>query len=331
MRGVATLSGPRELYKYAITRRCIRKDSKNLRYIELERLTDKSTLLELARYLFKKYESDPKRSAFSLYYRSFQMTQSFLPEIWDRILKDVRLEQEYWSIEAEINNAQQAEEEYKLSVEETKVLDEFLAHQHRINLDVEDWFLHAHILMEKYTKLFKLVLQLTKGNDRRFNKIPSRSFHKHIKFFQTEKTGILDEKYVDLIKDCSNWYVSEIKDVRDDLITHEQIGRFWGSSTSPDTFSISRFNRPDTLVNPLYSLADKYKEKFLILQSERNVFNLLSFFEANASKLEAIDAKTISDIRRKYGRSFPDIPELYNKMNTFFSSVNDYLISQTEK
>jgi hypothetical protein len=300
-----------------------------LEYVALEALTDKSTLLELTRYLLKKYESSPKRSAFSLYCRSFQMTQSFLPEIWDRLLKDVKLEQEYWSIEAEINNAQQVQEEYELSAEETKVLDEFLAHQHRINLEVEDWFLHAHILMEKYTKLFKLVLQLTKEDNKLFKRIPSRSFHEHIKFFRTLKTGILDEKYASFINDCSNWYFSDVKDVRDDLITHEQIGRFWGSSTSPDTFSISRFNRPDTLVDPLYSLADKYKERFVILQSERNVFNLLSFFEANASKLEAADAKIISDIRRKYGRRFPDIPELYKKMNTFFSSVNDYLISQT--
>jgi hypothetical protein len=299
-----------------------------MKFVELERLSEKSRLLELAKHLRTKYGDHPKRSAFSMYYRSFSTTHLFLSEIWDRILKDVRLEQENWSIEATIHDASQVQEEYEPSSEERKVLDEFLKHEHRINLDIEDWFLHAHILMEKYTKLFKLILQLI-GNNKQVNCVPNRSFHEHIKFFRAHKVGCLDEKYIDLINGCGQWYFPDIKDVRDDLITHEQIGRFWGSSTSPDKFSISRFNRPDTLVEPLYSLADKYKGRFANLETEKNVFNLLNFFEANLSKLEASDAQEITDIRRNYGRPFPDIPELYGKISSFFSSVNDYLISRT--
>lgn len=301
----------------------------NLKYIQLEQLTNKSTLLELARHLFEKYKSGPKRSAFGMYYHSFQMTQSFLPEIWDRLLGDVRLEQEYWGIEACINNAEYVGEEYTLTMDEKNILKEFAAHQHRSNLDVEDWFIHAHILMEKYAILFKLALELSDKNTREVGKIKSKSFHEHLNFFSICHKGILDEGYTSIIIGCSKWYSPEVKDVRDDLIIHEKIGRFWGTSTTPDSFSFSRFNDPESLVESLYSLRNKYKKDNPVIQQENNVFNLLAFFETNESRIEANDSQRVKEIRKRHGRPIPDIPELYTKMNSFFSAVNDYLIAKT--
>lgn len=299
-----------------------------MEYTDLEQLNDKSRLLELARNIWKKHQSGPNGSGFSMYYRSFQMTQGFLREIWDRIVRDVRLDNDYWSIQAGIHDAQELQEDYKLSTEEAKTLDEYEQHKCRLNLDVEDWFLHAHILMEKYTKLFKIIISLTQPENNHIDKIPNRSFHEHTKLFLNANNGITSKKYSELVKLSVEWYFPDIKDVRDDLITHEQIGRFWGSSITPKRFSISRFIRADGMVSKLNELAEKYQKTYAILEKERNIFNLMSFFEANIARVEAKDAQLIKNIRKNYGRDFPNIPKLYFKMNNFFSSVNDYFLQE---
>lgn len=301
----------------------------HLNFVNLEPLNDKNTFLELARKLWNKYERDATRSAFGMYLRSFQMTQSFLPEIWDRLLVDVRLEQDYWGVESRIHDAERDGEDYTLTEGEKKVLEEFSAHRERSSLDIEDWFIHAHVLLEKYAILFKLALMLSNKDSKEIEKIKSKSLHQHLNFFRVCHKGILDEGYTSITEDCSKWYFSEVKDVRDDLIIHEKIGRFWGSSTFRDSFSFSRFNSPDSLVAPLYSLRDKYKKGNPIIENEENVFNLLTFFESNASRIEPTDLEKVKRIRKNYGRPFPDIPELYKKMNAFFSTVNDYLMPRT--
>ncbi len=255
------------------------------------------------------------------------MTQGFLREIWDRIVRDVRLDH-YWSIQAGIHSAQELQEDYTLSSEEAKTLDEYEQHKCRLNLDVEDWFLHAHILMEKYTKLFKIIISLTQSENKHIDQIPNRSFHEHTKLFLNANNGFTSKKYSELVKDSVDWYFPDIKDVRDDLITHEQIGRFWGSSITPTSFSISKFIRPDGMASKLNELAEKYQKTFAILEKERNIFNLMSFFEANIARLDAKDAQLIKNIRKNYGRDFPDIPNLYIKMSNFFSSVNDYFLQE---
>jgi hypothetical protein len=301
-------------------------------YVELEKLTDKSTLLELAQDLSKRY---PKANvAFNLYYRSFHMTQLFLSEIWDRILKDLQLEQKYWNVQGEIEAKMQyyeLGEEYELSEEEAKIVNEYSKHEYRLNLDVEDWFLHTHILMEKYVKLYKLLMIMT-AKDREYAKfaheLPNRSFHEHQKSFIKSDTRIRDEKYIEIINNCKSWYDSDVKNVRDDLIEHEQIGRFWGRETSATQFTISRFRRTDRMTEKLYRLRDKYEKAYSVLQGQMNIYKLLNFFETNLTKLEQADAQMIIGIRKEYGRRFPDIPTLYAKMNHFFSLVNDYFMSE---
>jgi len=295
----------------------------------LEELNNKNKLLELAMFLQKKYGRD-KLAPFNMYYRSFRMTQLFLTEIWDRILKDVQLDNEYWAIQAEIHDA--APEEYELSHEEAQILKEYSEHSHRLNLDVEDWFLHAHILMEKYVKLSKILMVLTskdKAAAKLANGLPDRSFHNHMdQFLNPNKKGMKDDKYAEVVKLCDSWYESDLKDVRDDLIQHEQVGRFWGHSITPNEFRISRFRYTRRMLEKLYALRDKYAKVYTALEGEQNFFALIDFFEANFAKLDKGDKDRIKGIRKEYGKDFPDIPQLYSKMNHFFSLANDYFISK---
>lgn len=300
-------------------------------YVELEKLTEKSAILELARNLRKHYEKTRDWPAFNMYLRSFHMTQNFLTEIWDRILQDIQLGNKYWNIQAELHYSE-LQDEYDLSEEDAKILEEYSKHEYRLNLDVEDWFLHAHILMEKYVKLFKLIMILISGNEQNekgAHELPNRSFDRHFKYFlRLDKKGIADETYLEIIKASVSWYYSDLKDVRDDLIEHEQIGRFWGSGISPGHFSISRFRRTDAMTKKLYELRDKYQKAYTILQGQVNIYELMNFFETNILRLEPVDVSIIKGIRKGYGRDFPDIPTLYSKMNRFFSAVNDYFVSK---
>jgi len=123
-----------------------------LSYPKLTELTDKSTFQELVTTLKEKYPRE-KMANFFMQLRSFRMTQSFLSEIYDRIVKDIKTERKYWSIRAEFEYFQN--EEYDLSDEEKQLLKEYPKIKTRLYLDIEDWFLHAHILMEKFSKLSK--------------------------------------------------------------------------------------------------------------------------------------------------------------------------------
>lgn len=263
-----------------------------------------------------------------MYYRSFRMTQLFLTEIWDRILKDLRLNSEYWTIQAEIHYWEE-DGEYKLSEGEVKIIAEYEKHEFRLNLDVEDWFLHAHILIEKYVKLFKILMILTSRNETESkwaNELPNRSFNDHIKkFTKTEIEG--NKEYSEIVDGCKAWY-SDLKNVRDDLIEHEQVGRFWGRSTYPDHFAISRFRHTEKMIKKIYELRDKYEKTFQELKGKGNFFELLDFFESNIKKLEPGDVDRVANIRKEYGCDFPDIPQLYSRMNKFFSLVNDYFVSR---
>jgi len=262
-------------------------------------------------------------------YRSFRITYSFIPEIWDRIVKDIRLDIRNSGIEADLHY----DESYTPTKEENEILSEYKKHNQRLNLDVEDWFIHTHILLMKYTRIALLFYQLMSNseNKKKLKGFEYASFNEHIKeCINPEKKEIPDVNYRRIIKEKTTWYKTEIKDIRDDLIQHETVPRFWGSSVHSKKdhtlFSLSRFRHNKKFIDSLYTLRDKYSSAFPEIKDEINYFNLLFFFEKNTEKINDSDKDRVLNIRKKYGRKFPDIPELFNKISDFLTSVNDYFI-----
>lgn len=299
---------------------------------KLEKLDDRNRLYQVVRELQKHFPLE-KLASLNMFYRSFNMTHCFLPEIWDRLLEDAQLDKEYWSIYVRLYDPA-LEEERTPTPEEAQILKRYRAHWHRLNLDVEDWFLHAHILMEKFARLAKELIFLTSveaETAKRVKNLPTKSFHKHLKFFlRSDNQKTVDIEYAKILKESAAWYSKDLKDIRDDLIQHETPARFWSYSISPK-LKVSRVRHSEKLVQALFKLRDKYAETYVVLKDEKNFFALLSFFETHIDKLEVSDSERVKQIRRNFGRAFPNIPTLYSKINSFFSLVNDHFMLKSRK
>lgn len=296
----------------------------------LEKLDERSTIWQVIHELQKHFPPE-KLASLSMVYRSFNMTHSFLPEIWDRILEDAQLDNQYWSIYAKLYDPN-LEEEGTPTPEEAEILKRYKRHQNRLNLDMEDWFLHAHILMEKFARLAKELMLLTSANaedTKQLRELPTKSFHEHINFvLKTDNQKKLDVEYVQIVREMAAWYSHDLKNVRDDLIQHETVARFWGHFISQYELRVSRFRHSKKLVQELYRLRDKYAETHAIVRGKQNFFNLLSFFETYIDRLEKSDSDRVRQIRKTYGRDFPHIPTLYRRINDFFSLVNNHFMSK---
>ena len=80
----------------------------------------------------------------------------------------------------------------------------------------------------------------------------------------------------------------------------------------------------------LYEIRDKYSEKYPNIKKEKNFFDLLKFFDIQKEQIESKDIEIVDNIKKAYGKTFPDIPELYSKMNKFLSSINDYFLEKAK-
>lgn len=295
---------------------------------QLEELNQKTTLTEVMQELSKRLDHQ-KSADLLMFYRSFRMTQSFLPKIYMRILEDAKLDCDYWRIFAELNDPGL---ERPATAEELIIIRQYKEKQGLLNLDMEDWFLHAHILMEKFAKLSRELLIVTSSNaisERKAQHTPFGGFHDHLTFFLQPKPNIDDAEYCKIIREANTWYIQDIKDVRDDMIQHEIVAKFWGYSTSPGAVRISRFRYSERDKEILYSLRNKYSEiwSYPLFKILASYVEILSFLEKNIGKMETEDADRLRHIRKKSGRQFPDIPRLYSKMNTFFALVNDHFLT----
>jgi hypothetical protein len=284
----------------------------------------------------KKYFNNDELKQINLAYMSFSRTLSFFPEIWDRIRDDILLRVKNIQIEAKIHDSMYYQnEEIELSEDEENILKMYKKHKNRLNLDVEDWFIHMVILFTKIPKIVTRFYQLIAKNEdekKLANGIKHKSFNEHINSKDNRKImKKLDIEYVKIIDKYKEWYMNDVKYVRDKLIQHETIPRFWGSSTRSTSnevqFSLSKFRSDELFNSTIYNIRDQYSEVFPDIKDENNYFKLLRFFETNIEKLDPSDMDRIKGIRNRFGRDFPDIPKSFEIMSNFISSVNSYFLT----
>lgn len=300
---------------------------------ELVKLNARNTLSEIVIEL-EKYLASEDFGSLNMFHRTFMMTFRFLPEIWNRILEDARLDVEYWKVYIDLY--QPGVDERQPTVEELKILNTWRRHRFRLNLDIEDWFIHSYLLMDKFAKFVKRLTQLISKTPQELklaNDIPDRSFEKHRKFYLNSKKQrqITDTGYAEIIRKNTTWYIKELKNIRDDLIQHETVPRFWGYNVSRNRMRLSRFRHDPKLLEILYELRDKYAPIYPQLEGERNFFTLFAFFEEHIGNLDDKDVKRVEHVRKSYGSRFPDIPKLYNKMSNFFCLVNKHFVLEILK
>jgi hypothetical protein len=299
---------------------------------DYEQPDTKSSFRELAGALSKHYGLHPLIPLVR-YLFTFRTTQKFLLEIWNRILKDRALHEKYWDIYIDLYDP--SGDERQPTQEEAQILDEYKDHQLLLNLDLEDWFLHAHILMEQFSRVTReimIILAPKKETAKQLRGINPKSLADHIDYFLTGKGKCHDARYSELLREASKWYEIDLKDVRDDLIQHDATARLWSTSLSNGKLKVSKvLGASEKLLKELYELRDKNLGRFPFLKDDVNFFSLLEFFEKNISKLEHSDAEKVKNIRKKYGRQLPDIPELQSKMNKLFRDTNDHFIGKLQE
>lgn len=296
------------------------------------RLNEKIVFSEIMNKLDKRL-SDEDLISLNMHRNSFVMTLNLLTEIWSRIQEDAKLHNEYWHVYAELYDPYA--DERKPTLGELGILKSFDDHWFRLNLDIEDWFIHSYILLDKFAKFAKkLVFLLSRQPEERriAARIPDKNFDKYKRFYinPRNRNSIKDTEYLEIITSTSSWYNNDLKNVRDDLIQHELVPKFWTYDTSCGKIRIGRIRHSKELVQTLYTLRDKYATIYPEIRDENNFFSLLSFFEGRIGKLDHLDADTISKVRKQFGRNFPDIPGLFSKMTNFFSLVNDHFIGIIE-
>ena len=296
-------------------------------------LSEKYTFSEIVEYLREQLSRDAFGSL-NMFYRTYMMTFIFLSEIWYRILGDAELDIKYWNIYVDLY--QPGAVKRKPTAEEAEILEKWGKHKFMLNLDVEDWFIHSYILMDKFTRFIKrLFYSISQKPEERklVNRIPTKNFDKHRKFFidDSKKHLITDHKYAKIIRNNTTWYIKELKNIRDDLIQHPNVPKFWGYDVTPDRVRLMRFRHHPKLLEIMHSLRDKYESVYPEIKDEINFYPLLLFFEKQINDLEESDTKKITEVRKSFGAHFPDIPNLFKKMSKFFSLVNDHFILEIQK
>lgn len=99
-------------------------------------------LLELIGELRNRLDTE-KFGKINMLLRSVHTTFLFLGEVWQRILDDVNLDQEYWPIYVDLYGPGALKREP--TKEELRVLQEWGKHYFRLYLDIEDFFIHGNI------------------------------------------------------------------------------------------------------------------------------------------------------------------------------------------
>lgn len=290
--------------------------------------SEKSNLREAFRTVLRKFTREEYTKT-ALNYRTFYWTSTFLPIIWKRIIQNAKLEKEYYEISYKYSSPDEARNPTR---EEAEILSEYsLEGRTKNKLDIEDWYIHARILMDKYSLFSHELNSLIQKKKQQTTivDIKTRGFNDYMKSYKSEYDSLNNKKYADILIRDSHWF-PELKDVRDDLITHEKGGKMWVGGVSGGLPKFGKLRLTSEHTTRLKELKSKYADSFENLNTIISYPMILRFFEENFDNLEIKDKTKVVQIRQNYGRMFPNIPDLFQKMTKLFENVNKYYIDEME-
>jgi len=251
-------------------------------------------------------------------YRGYMYTFHFIPIIFKRIHEDYEQFYEAKRIEAEIMDSNA--EPRALSTKEQAILQNGTEKELCLYLDIEDFFLHANILMYKASRIACLLLGIQ----------PHRSFHKHREFFVKNPSFLKYDKYAEYIRNNTGWFETELKYTRDYLVVHGE-PYMWFISFWKNGFRVTKgtASSKQKEFETLLKLKNKYKEKIPEIKNvEDNLWQILDFLERNSEKIAEKDVMLVKHIRQKVGSVVPSHRKLAKQIYEYLNFVNDYF---TEK
>jgi hypothetical protein len=260
-----------------------------------------------------------KMKQINIAYRGYMYTFHFIPIILKRMHEDYEQFYEAKRIEAEIIEAPEAEPR-ALSVKEKDILQKGREKEFCLYLDIEDFFMHASILMYKASRIACLLLGIQ----------PHRSFNKHREYFIKNRSFLKNDKYAEYIRNNTDWFKTELRDVRDDFIVHGE-PHSWFISFGKNRFRVSKgtVSSKQKESEILLKLKNKYKEKLPEIKDvEDNLWQILAFLERNLEKIEEDDVKRVKHVRQIVGGVVPSVSRLTKQIFEYLNFMNDYF---TEK
>lgn len=188
-----------------------------------------------------------------------------------------------------------------------------------ISFDVENYFIHVQILMDRLAVLIANHVEEVPRN-----KI--KSFKELINFIKTHN---FENKLLHHLLEQEKWFKLLINIHRNNLIVHDNISEMTGTK-----YSKNKIHSPIRLVFPdssnsktIISALNKIKENHSGIpefQNEENIWTLLLICDYNAEKLTDIEINEIIKIHRTYGGEIPEIDKVNNKIQNLLYYVNSF-------
>lgn len=196
-------------------------------------------------------------------------------------------------------------------------------------LDVEDFFLHARILMDYITHLTVFFFE-----DKPHIGNQYASFNKHKKWLKNENPSGVPIEYKQYILEKTDWFDNVLTFIRDKYVRHDLHPRFlMFKKTKKDEISVvyGFLSLTEKQYDGLKKIEMKYADKIPSLKniSKSNVYEMVDFFNYNPtieSLLEEKDRNIITNIKIR-GGEFPDIGNLMDQILYFLDFFNDFFIS----
>lgn len=298
------------LKKTLLTRKSLQIPSGQIMFISGNNafLTKKEPLWET---LESKSQSLPDRKSrkIGMAYRSYQYTFSFMTIVVKRILDDVQIQKEYWHARYKSDDPDQLR--LPLTKRDRELLSQGIEIEDCLQLDIEDFFIHANILMDKVCKLACLFLGLEQN----------RSFSKH-KSVLKKLQYTRDEEYREYVL-RTDWYEQHLKNPRDDLIVHSPPLILGSSSSHEGLISVSKFTLDrEGLFDTLRQLGNDYSQTVPELHSERNMFEICRLLVEHRSSLTKHDTGRLDYVLKQLGFSFPSIDRVSDEIFDYLAFVS---------
>lgn len=186
-----------------------------------------------------------------------------------------------------------------------------------LSLDVEDYFIHTQILMDRLAMIIASVSD-------KLSRKEITSFHKLTNFIKNNQLG--NELFCHIL-DAKKWFILLINVHRNNLVVHDTISKMSGTKYSKDTF-----HRPNRLVFPEQDKSMQIMETFQEIKNnhlsdipefttESNMWELLLVCDYNAKKLTSKEIDLVRKIHQEIGGELPEIDKVNEKIQHFLDHL----------
>jgi hypothetical protein len=203
-------------------------------------------------------------------------------------------------------------------------IDQALGGSKFLRLDLDDFYIHGRILMDR---LADLIAYLIDGPARSYRKM---SFQQHRKFFLKNVPYEEDETYAEQVRKHTNWFDAVLRTTRDIFVVHDTTTRssgiLFGPRGAPQTFrqGISSGENLERMREKLYDLRSRYAVLVPLMSDERNFYELLDLFDKHTDILKKEDLILLSQIKATIGAKIPDVNILADDILAFIRFAGEH-------